>query len=105
MEQLDQVFNALSDPTRRAILAQLASGEAALSTIAEPFAMSQTAVTKHVRVLSEAGLVAVHKRGRTRYCQLQATPMQAAADWLATYQQFWQAQFASLGEYLKEDES
>lgn len=105
MEQLDQVFNALSDPTRRAILARLATGETALSDIAAPFAMSQTAVTKHVRVLSDAGLVSVNKRGRTRYCQLQAEPMQEAAAWLETYQAFWLTQFEALGQYLREEES
>ncbi|MGI9323942.1 MAG: ArsR/SmtB family transcription factor [Pseudomonadales bacterium] len=104
MEQLDQVFNALSDPTRRAILARLAEGETALSDIAAPFAMSQTAVTKHVRVLSNAGLVSVHKRGRTRYCQLQAEPMQQAALWLESYQAYWLGQFEALGQYLREEE-
>ena len=100
MTQLDQTFTALSDGTRRAILSRLAQGEAALSDIAAPFAMSQTAVSKHVRVLSDAGLVQITKRGRTRYCALNAAPMQEAAAWLETYQRFWLTQFDALAEHL-----
>ena len=103
MTQLDQTFAALGDGTRRAILARLAQGEAALSEIAEPFDMSQTAVSKHVRVLSDAGLVSVSKRGRTRYCRLEAAPMKQAADWLETYQKFWEGQFDALARYLEEN--
>lgn len=101
MASLDQTFAALSDETRRAIIAQLANGEQALSDIAVPFAMSQTAVSKHVRVLSDAGLVKVTKRGRTRYCALQALPMRAATDWLEDYRRFWEDQFASLATYME----
>ena len=82
MPALDQTCAAHSDGTRRAILARLHEGELALSDIAQPFDMSQTAVSKHVRVLSDAGLVTVHKRGRTRYCALNAGPMKDAAAWL-----------------------
>lgn len=103
MPGLDQTFAALCDGTRRAILGRLAIGEAALSEIAEPFAMSQTAVSKHVRVLSDAGLVQVTKRGRTRYCRLEAAPMKEAAGWLKAYQQFWQEQFDALAQHLEED--
>lgn len=103
MTQLDQTFAALGDGTRRAILARLAQGEAALSEIAEPFEMSQTAVSKHVRVLSDAGLVRVSKRGRTRYCRLEAAPMKQAAEWLGTYQKFWKDQFDALAQYLEEN--
>ncbi|WPZ36523.1 metalloregulator ArsR/SmtB family transcription factor [Thalassobaculum sp. OXR-137] len=103
MTQLDQTFAALGDGTRRAILARLTQGEAALSEIAEPFEMSQTAVSKHVRVLSEAGLVRVSKRGRTRYCRLEAAPMKQAAEWLETYQKFWEGQFDALARYLEEN--
>jgi DNA-binding transcriptional ArsR family regulator len=103
MTSLDQTFAALSDGTRRAILGRLAQGEAALSEIAEPFSMSQTAVSKHVRVLSDAGLVQVTKRGRTRYCRLEAAPMKAAAGWLETYQHYWQDQFDALARHLEDD--
>ncbi|UUX49524.1 metalloregulator ArsR/SmtB family transcription factor [Nisaea acidiphila] len=104
MPDLDQTFAALSDDTRRAILARLCSGEAALSEIAAPFDMSQTAVSKHVRVLTDAGLVSVTKRGRTRYCALRAAPMKQAADWLGAYKQFWEANFDSLARYLENEE-
>ncbi|MCI4660784.1 MAG: metalloregulator ArsR/SmtB family transcription factor [Neomegalonema sp.] len=104
MTDLDPIFAALSDPTRRAILSRLSEGEAALSALAEPFEMSQTAVSKHVRVLEHAGLVSIEKQGRTRYCRLNAAPMREAADWLSTYQQFWQDQFMALAEHLKDSE-
>lgn len=103
MTNLDQTFAALSDGTRRAILGRLAQGEAALSEIAEPFSMSQTAVSKHVRVLSDAGLVKVTKRGRTRYCRLEAAPMKEAAGWLETYQRYWKSQFDALTRHLEDD--
>lgn len=101
MEKLDQTFAALSDRTRRAILTRLASGDASLSDLAAPFDMSQTAVSKHVRVLSEAGLVTVRKEGRTRYCTLEAAPMQDAATWLAAYRAFWTDQFDALSKHLE----
>ncbi len=86
MENLDSTFAALGHGTRRAILARLIQGEARLSDLAEPFNMSQTAVSKHVRVLSDAGLLIVEKRGRTRHCRLNAEPMKRATDWLIDYQ-------------------
>lgn len=101
MQQLDATFTALGDATRRAIVAQLLVDELPLSTLAEPFDMSLTAVSKHVRVLSKAGLVAVEKRGRTQYCRLQAEPMKDAVNWLNTYQEFWTNQFASLAQHLE----
>lgn len=103
MTTLDQTFAALGDGTRRAILARLAQGETALSDIAAPFDMSQTAVSKHVRVLADAGLVRVSKRGRTRYCRLEAAPMKQAADWLETYQTFWEDRFDALAQHLEEN--
>ncbi len=103
MPDLDRTFAALSDTTRRAIVARLASGEAPLSDLAAPFEMSLTAVSKHVRVLSDAGLVTVSKRGRTRYCQLEATPMKDAADWLDDYRRFWEDRLEALGRYLSEE--
>lgn len=101
MQQLDITFNALGDTTRRAILAQLMEKEQALSQLAEPHNMSLTAVSKHVKVLTKAGLVSVEKRGRTHYCQLRAEPMQQAVEWLNHYQQFWTHQFESLAHYLE----
>ncbi|MHA1523507.1 MAG: ArsR/SmtB family transcription factor [Alphaproteobacteria bacterium] len=100
MQNLDATFAALSDATRRAILHQLMQGEARLSDLAAPFAMSQTAVSKHVRVLSDAGLLVVEKRGRTRHCRLKAGVMKQASDWLADYQSFWTRQFDNLAQHL-----
>ena len=103
MNSLDQTFAALGDGTRRAIVSKLADGEVPLSQVAEPFDMSLTAVSKHVRVLSDAGLVSVSKRGRTRYCRLEAAPMKEAIDWLSVYQKFWEGQLASLGQLIEEE--
>jgi DNA-binding transcriptional ArsR family regulator len=89
MSDLDRIFAALGDETRRAILARLMDGEVRLSDLAQPFTMSQTAVSKHVRVLSGAGLLVVEKRGRTRHCRLNAQAMKGASEWLAEYQSFW----------------
>jgi DNA-binding transcriptional ArsR family regulator len=100
MTNLDSTFAALSHETRRAILQQLAKGETRLSDLAKPFNMSQTAVSKHVRVLSDAGLVTVDRRGRTRHCRLNAEPMKQAADWLIDYQSFWSGQFDKLAKHL-----
>ncbi|MBO6900570.1 MAG: helix-turn-helix transcriptional regulator [Rhizobiaceae bacterium] len=101
MMNLDSTFAALSHETRRAILKQLASsGETRLSDIAKPFNMSQTAVSKHVRVLSDAGLLTVERRGRTRHCRLNAEPMKQAADWLTDYETFWTGQFEKLARHL-----
>ncbi len=104
MPHLNQTFAALSDVTRRAIVARLADGEAPLSDLAAPFEMSLTAVSKHVRVLSDAGLVSVKKRGRTRYCHLQAAPLGDAAAWLDDYRKFWEGQFEALARYLAEED-
>jgi DNA-binding transcriptional ArsR family regulator len=103
MMDLDATFSALGDSTRRAILAQLMLGEIKLSDLAEPFNMSQTAVSKHVRVLSDAGLMTVEKRGRTRHCRLNAAPMKEATDWLSDYHAFWSRQFDNLAMVLAED--
>jgi len=100
MANLDTTFSALSDETRRAILHRLMQGEARLSDLAAPFDMTQTAVSKHVRVLSDAGLLIVEKRGRTRHCRLNASVMKEASDWLADYQAFWTRQFDNLARHL-----
>lgn len=103
MPDLNRTFAALSDGTRRAIVARLAGGETPLSDLAEPFEMSLTAVSKHIRVLSDAGLVSVKKRGRTRYCRLEAAPMKDAAQWLDDYRKFWEGQLEALARYLNEE--
>lgn len=95
-----QTFSALSDPTRLAIIEHLARGESSLSDLAGPFDMSQTAVSKHVKILSQAGLVKISKRGRTRYCEVLPAPLKQAERWLETYQQFWSEQLNSLSTYL-----
>jgi DNA-binding transcriptional ArsR family regulator len=99
-QELDGVFGALSDPTRRAIVARLSGGETALTRLAEPFDMSLAAVSKHVRVLIAAGLVAQEKRGRTRYCRLEREPLQEAGTWIANYADFWRGQLDSLAAHM-----
>jgi len=98
---LDSTFAALSDATRRGILARLASGEASVTELAKPYDMSLPAVSKHLRVLESAGLVARSKDGRVHRCRLEAAPMKSAADWIAHYRQFWEAQLDSLQRYLE----
>ena len=100
-ECLDSVFSALADPTRRAILARLATGHSSVSELAEPFDISLPAVSRHLRVLRNAGLITRHKDGRVRRCKLDASPLQAASDWVESYRQFWESQFNSLAEYLQ----
>lgn len=104
MNQVEQTFAALGDSTRMAIVEKLAKSETSLSELAEPFAMSQTAVSKHVKILSDAGLVKVNKRGRTRFCQLRPEPMKQAERWLETYQKFWAERFNNLSAFLNEEQ-
>ena len=104
MDPLDHVFSALGHGTRRAILSRLMEGEVPLSELARPFDMSQTAVSKHVRILCDAGLATIELRGRTRYCKLQAAPMKNAVNWLNDYQTFWLEQFDNLAIHLSEKE-
>jgi DNA-binding transcriptional ArsR family regulator len=100
---LDRTFAALSDPTRRAILAQLAERDASVSELAEPFAMSLPAVMKHLDVLSDAGLISRTKTGRTVAVQLAAGPMEEAMNWLHRYQQFWTQQLDRLAAFVEEE--
>jgi DNA-binding transcriptional ArsR family regulator len=100
-QALDSTFAALSDATRRGILARLASGEASVTELAKPYDISLPAVSKHLRVLESAGLVARSKDGRVHRCRLEAAPMKSAADWIAHYRQFWEAQLDSLQRYLE----
>ncbi|HUO35050.1 MAG TPA: metalloregulator ArsR/SmtB family transcription factor [Candidatus Acidoferrum sp.] len=99
---LDSTFAALSDATRRGILAQLALGETSISELAAPYRMSLPAVSKHVRVLESAGLVTRRKDGRVHRCRLAAEPMKEAAEWIAFYRRFWEQQFNALDHYLAE---
>ena len=101
--QLDSVFHALSDSTRRAILARLASGEAQVTELAQPFDMSLPAISKHLGVLEKAGLLHRHKDGRIRRCELTAGPLENAADWVNVYRQFWETRLDSLAKYLEKN--
>ncbi|NOT55308.1 MAG: winged helix-turn-helix transcriptional regulator [Deltaproteobacteria bacterium] len=99
---LDRVYAALGDPTRRAILARLAQHETRVTELAEPFAMSLNAVSKHVRVLEEAGLIQRAVQGRDHYLSLDATPLQEATAWLEHYRQFWTLRLDRLDSFLRQ---
>jgi len=100
---LDATFGALADPTRRAILRRLAHGEASTSALAAPFAMSLPAVTKHLRVLEEAGLITGFRAGRVHRYRLRADSLRDASDWLIHYRSFWEGQFDALDAYVSEE--
>lgn len=100
-EQLDLVFGALADSTRRAILARLAHGEATVGQLARPFAVSRPAISKHLRVLERAHLVRRTPDGRMSRCELDAGPMQDAAEWVERYRVFWDKQLDSLKRYVE----
>ena len=102
---LDSTFSALADPTRRAILARLALGESSVQELASPFKVSLPAISKHLRVLERAGLLARKKDGRVHRCRLETGPMRDAAEWIERYRQFWEQQFDVLAQYLKETET
>ncbi|MGO1052622.1 ArsR/SmtB family transcription factor [Crossiella sp. CA198] len=99
---LDATFAALADPTRRAILARLTQGEATVTELAEPFAMSQPAISKHLKVLERAGLVSRGRDAQRRPVRLEARPLKAATDWLAAYREYWAASFDRLDALLAE---
>jgi DNA-binding transcriptional ArsR family regulator len=99
--QLDLIFGALSDATRRAILSRLADGEVSVGELAEPFNMSRPAISKHLRVLEKAGLVRRTRDGRVSRCELDAAPMKHAADWVAEYRQYWESQLDLLQDYFE----
>ena len=101
-DPLSQTFAALADPTRRAILARLCSGEATVSELAEPFDMSLPAVSKHLKVLERAGLVSRGREAQWRPCRLEAAPLEAANDWLEVYRRFWEQSLDRLESYLDE---
>ena len=101
-DRLSTTFSALADPTRRAILARLASGEASVTELAEPFAMSLPAISKHLKVLERAGLIARGREAQWRPCRLDGAPLKGAAEWLEGYRRFWDESFDRLDEYLRE---
>ncbi|WP_164001662.1 ArsR/SmtB family transcription factor [Pyxidicoccus caerfyrddinensis] len=100
--RLDATFAALADPTRRAILARLASGEASVAELAEPFAMSQPAISKHLKVLERAGLISSGVDAQRRPRRLEAAPLAEANAWMEKYRQFWEANFERLDAVLEE---
>jgi DNA-binding transcriptional ArsR family regulator len=101
MDGLSQTFSALADPTRRAILARLATGAATVGELAEPFEMSLPAVSRHLRVLTDAGLIERHTEAQWRRCELRGEGFRAAADWIEYYRRFWETQFDKLDAFLK----
>ena len=100
--ELNATFGALADPTRRAILARLAKGHASVLELAEPFDMSQPAISKHLKVLERAGLIARGRDAQRRPCHLEPRRLKQAADWLGTYRQFWEESYSRLDDYLHE---
>jgi len=101
-DQLSSTFAALADPTRRAILARLASGECAVTELAEPFAISLPAVSKHLRVLERAGLIARGREAQWRPCRIEAGPLKQVAEWTEQYRKIWETKFDNLELYLQE---
>lgn len=101
-DRLSTTFAALADPTRRAILARLASGETSVTGLAEPFEMSLPAISKHLKVLERAGLITRGREAQWRPCRLQAAPLADVADWVANYRRFWEQSFDRLDDYLRE---
>jgi|SRR5579863_2060847 len=102
VQRLDATFAALADPTRRAILARLASGEASVTELAEPFAMTQPAISKHLKVLERAGLISRGRDAQRRPRRLEAKPLAEAAGWLEGYRRFWEGRFQRLDTLLDE---
>ncbi len=100
--QLDRAFGALADPTRRAILARLADGDAGVLDVAAPFPISQPAITKHLRVLEDAGLISRHRLARRRMCHLEPQRLKQLSDWVGSYREFWEESFERLDELLDE---
>jgi DNA-binding transcriptional ArsR family regulator len=99
---LSVTFGALADPTRRAILAKLAKGDASVLELAEPFDMSQPAISKHLKVLERAGLIERGRDAQRRPCRLDPRRLKQAADWIGTYRQFWEASYNRLDDYLQQ---
>ena len=102
---LDEIFGALADPIRRAILTRLAKGECPVGTLAEPFDVSAPAISRHLRVLEHSGLVVRRKSGRVHYCRLRADALRRGGDWIQSLTAFWEGQFDALSAYLDEEQS
>jgi DNA-binding transcriptional ArsR family regulator len=102
VSQLDITFSALADSTRRAILARLAKGETSVTELAKPFDMTLPGISKHLKVLERAGLIARGREAQWRPCRLQANPLKDAANWIEHYRRFWEQSFDRLEDYLKE---
>lgn len=100
--QLTATFSALADPTRRAILARLSKGETSVTELAEPFEMTLPGISKHLKVLERAGLIARGRAAQWRPCRLEAEPLKRASDWIEQYRRFWEESFDRLDEYLKD---
>jgi DNA-binding transcriptional ArsR family regulator len=101
-DRLDAIFAALADPTRRAILARLRAGEATVKELAEPFAMSLPAVSKHLKVLEQAGLITRGREAQWRPCRLEVGPLKEVSDWVEQYRRFWDESFDRLDELLSQ---
>src|SRR5580765_7797373 len=101
-DQLSNTFAALADPTRRAILARLATGEASVTELAQPFAMSMPAVSKHLKVLERAGLIARGREAQWRPCRIEAGPLKDISDWVEAYRNIWEQRLDRLDAYLRE---
>lgn len=101
-DHLSTTFAALADPTRRAILARLATGECSVTELAEPFDMSMPAVSKHLRVLERAGLIARRRDAQWRHCRIEASPIKDVVDWAERYRDIWEGRLDRLGTYLQE---
>jgi DNA-binding transcriptional ArsR family regulator len=104
VDELSTTFAALADPTRRAIVARLADGEATVNQLAEPFPMTVQAVSRHLKVLERAGLIARGRNGQLRPSRLQGEALKEVADWVAEYRRFWEESFDRLGDHLREIE-
>jgi DNA-binding transcriptional ArsR family regulator len=100
-DQLSAIFGALADPTRRAILARLAEGEATVNELAEPFAMTLPAVSKHLKVLERAGLISRGREAQWRPCRLEAESLREASDWVGRYRRFWESSYDKLDAHLQ----
>ena len=105
VDQLSATFSALADPTRRAILARLAEGEASVTELAQPFEMSLPAVSKHLKVLEHVGLIERGRHAQWRPCRLRAEALRDVADWTEGYRQFWEARFDRLDDYLQDPQA
>ncbi len=102
--QLDAVFHALADPTRRAMLQRLTAGEHSVGALAAPFAISLAAASKHIKVLERAGLVLRRRQGRTHFCRLEAQPMHGGLEWIRHYEQFWNRRLDALDDALRAED-